>query len=365
MKPSGGSRTRPEIAALTGLRAWAALWVVAHHHRVFVEGDLGAFWFGLLERGYLGVDIFFTLSGFILAYNYGGRIRNAAQMWRFLVLRLARLYPLHLATLLCVVAMSGLSGVTGIHPGSPERYALDHHLGLHLLMIHAWGFEESLRFNQPSWSVSAEFFAYLCFPVFWWIAGRARSPLGALSGAALTLAAMGLTLRVLGYERLHVPLDHALIRVSGEFLAGCFMYQLVRVADGFRLSSAATGGILAAVAALALSPLADPWMAAAAPILILTLAVGRGSALRAFSASFVQYLGRISYSIYLTHMLTLSMLHRALPSRQLGELDWLPTLGVLGAHAAAILGVAALSYRLIEQPARAAIRSRLGPGETP
>ena len=355
---------RPEIVSLTGLRAFAALWVVAHHHRVFVEGELAAPFAGMLERGYLGVDVFFTLSGFVLAYNYGGRLKSGADHVRFLVLRIARLYPLHLATFLGLAGLATLAPLLGVEPGSPERYVFDRHFVLHLFMVHAWGFEDSLRFNQPSWSVSAEFFAYLCFPLAWAIVSRARGAAVSAAGAGAACAAVILALRALGYDGLHVPTGHALVRVAGEFLAGCFVFRAVEQ-GGPRLGAAATAVALAALVGLALSPWGDPWMAPGASLLVYVLAQGSGGALKAFTAPAVRYLGKISYSIYLTHMPVLALLHRILPSWELGALPWLPTLAILAAHTVVILGVAAASYRWIEAPAREAIRNRLDLRRTP
>lgn len=350
---------RGELVALTGLRAWAALWIVAHHHRVFVADGLAEPWLGILDRGYLGVDVFFTLSGFVLAYNYGGRIRSAADHARFVALRIARLYPLHLATLAAVVLLSQTAGITGLTIRSPQDYVLDHNLLLHLLMVHGWGFGTGLRFNRPSWSISAEFFAYLLFPLAWAVAVRFRKPLAA---AAAALAASLLTvacLRALGHESLHVPTGHVLIRVSGEFLAGCLAWRCLSLLGGAVLSAWPTALLVLGWLALAASPLAEPWLAPASVVLVALLAAGRGHSLRLFAARPVVFLGRISYSIYLTHMLVMAALQRILPSRQLPELDPPAAAAVLVAHAAAIVGFAALTYYAIERPARDALRARI------
>lgn len=361
--PSAG---RPEIPGLTGLRAFAALWVVAHHNRVFVEGRLGEPWMGILDRGYLGVDLFFTLSGFVLAYNYGGRIVDATSYGRFIALRLARLYPLHLATLAVVVGLVATANLTGLHLLSPKLHAFDHHLLLHLLMIHAWGFETGLRYNQVSWSISAEFFAYLLFPLAWAITVRFRRPAVTAIAALLSAGATVLALRALGHPSLHVPTQHALVRVSGEFLAGALAFRLWDRLGRARLPAGASDAALLGLVALALVPAADPWLAVAAPGLVLVLAAATGRAIHAFTNPVALYLGRISYSIYLTHMMVLAGLHRVLPSFQLGTLGLARDLGVLAAHAAAILAVASASYHFFEWPARQALRARLGRSrETP
>jgi peptidoglycan/LPS O-acetylase OafA/YrhL len=355
---STGSARR-ELLALTGLRAWAALWVVAHHHSLFVTDVFSPTWLGILDRGYLGVDVFFTLSGFVLAYNYGGRIRSAVDHVRFVALRIARLYPLHLATLAIVVLVARTAGLTGLEVRSPGDYALDRNLFLHLLMLHGWGLGEGLRFNRPSWSISAEFFAYLLFPLAWALAIRFRKPLAAAAAALAASLATVACLRALGHASLHVPTGHVLVRVSGEFLAGCLAFRCLSLLGGATLAAGPTTLLVLGVLVLAASPLAEPWMAPASAVLVALLAAGRGPALRLFVARPVVFLGRISYSIYLTHMLVMSALQRVLPSRRLAELDAPAAAGVLALHAVAIVAFAALTYYAIERPARDALRARI------
>src|SRR5262245_37766774 len=93
-----------ELKPLTSLRFVAAFWVLLYHFKDHLGFELGQF--GLIADGYLGVDLFFTLSGFILAHVYltefeGGRFGYA----RFLQNRLARVYPMHLAALAAMIGL--------------------------------------------------------------------------------------------------------------------------------------------------------------------------------------------------------------------------------------------------------------------
>ncbi|MDX1650214.1 MAG: acyltransferase, partial [Myxococcota bacterium] len=270
---------RAEIPSLTGLRAVAALWVLGYHLRPVLHQLFPGYGNQLLADGYLGVDVFFVLSGFILAFNYGGRLASRSDYAVFLGHRIARIYPLHVVVLLGMVAVFLGAGALGLQVREEERFALDYHLPLHLTMTHAWGFEESLRFNQPSWSVSAEFFAYLLFPVFWWIASRAdrTAALVALAGGA-SFGGVLVLRQVLGYEDLHVATHHALVRVSGAFLAGTAVYRVFAArADAPPPSAWASGLAVAAVVATAASPLADWAMPVAACVLVYGLARGAGA----------------------------------------------------------------------------------------
>src|SRR5215471_13548196 len=98
-----------EIKALSGARAFPPLILVLYH---FGEGHhyQNAFWYdALVAKGYLWVEFFFALSGFILVHVYGDR---ASEFWRgtstylaFLKTRLARLYPLHLFMLFAILGL--------------------------------------------------------------------------------------------------------------------------------------------------------------------------------------------------------------------------------------------------------------------
>jgi len=349
--------TTAEIAPLTGLRAAAALWVLLYHLGFVVNRTLPDAGYALGRDGYLGVDVFFVLSGFILSLNYADRIRSRRDYGVFLGHRLARLYPLHLFTLAAVLALAHGAMALGAPLNHPERYPLDRHLLANLLLVHAWGFEEILRYNLPSWSISAEFFAYLLFPAFAWLAGRTRRPvlLGLLAAAA-SLGTVGVLRGLLGHSDLHVVRDHALVRVSGEFLAGCLLYRLY-AAHASRPPTPAVAStlLLGAVGATAFSPLADWLMPAAACVLVYVLARGTGPGVGLFAAAPVVWLGRISYSIYLVHLPVFSCLNRLDPL--LAETGIVPRALFLAGHVAVALGVATVCYYAVERPGRRRIRA--------
>ncbi|MEX3630254.1 MAG: acyltransferase [Burkholderia sp.] len=159
--------SRPEsMPALTGLRVLLAIWVITRH--VFHVYDGEAFFpLGhgcvLFDKGYLGGDGFFILSGFILAHNYAGCDVGYRQC---LAARFARVYPVHLVCLLALLAILLL------------RPMLKHQVlvgvGMHsipdllrnLLLLQAWRLRPSASWNDVAWSVSDEWFAYLLFPLF-------------------------------------------------------------------------------------------------------------------------------------------------------------------------------------------------------
>src|SRR5688572_11994062 len=156
-----------DIRSLTSLRFFAALAVVAFHYmRAFPAGAGAAA--ALTAKGYLAVDFFFILSGFILAHVYLPAIEQDAFRARdFYAKRLARIYPVHFVTAMVAVVMFAAAEKMEI----PGRDFSFHDLFANLLLVHGWGVSDDLSLNKPSWSISAEWFAYLLFPL---LAARLR-----------------------------------------------------------------------------------------------------------------------------------------------------------------------------------------------
>ena len=149
---------------LDGLQIIAAgAVVVLHYSDYFKDLPAGHFMVEHTWHFNLFVDLFFVVSGFVIARQYFGRVADAASIGRFLWRRLARIYPLHLATLAFYVALAGALHFGVARTDNPARYPLSD-LPAQLLLLHAF-VGERLTFNFPSWSLSAEMFCYLLFPL--------------------------------------------------------------------------------------------------------------------------------------------------------------------------------------------------------
>lgn len=144
---------------LTGLRFYAAMWVFLYHffpvYTTLPKIDF-------FEIGYLGVDVFFVLSGFILTYVYYNQFfinkTTVKDYWNFVLKRFAKIYPLHFVITLIFIPVSCI-GKYLLHQDSINIYF--DALLQNFLMIHSWSTTEYLSWNFPSWSISAEWFAYL------------------------------------------------------------------------------------------------------------------------------------------------------------------------------------------------------------
>src|SRR5579872_2550251 len=158
---------RHHLPALTGLRFALAIWVILHH--LTGRGMLLAQWAGmlpdaaqsLLHGGYLAVQTFFLLSGFVLAQSYATTRWNRPNLMRFAAARFARIYPTYLVSLILV---SWFAFQFLLKPGrsvAQKTFVL----GNYAFLLQGWTGSLSVGWNTPAWSLSCEFFFYLCFPI--------------------------------------------------------------------------------------------------------------------------------------------------------------------------------------------------------
>ncbi|MBQ8541984.1 MAG: acyltransferase [Bacteroidaceae bacterium] len=145
------------IDTLTSLRLIFALMVFASHLCMINEG---AFSGHILKEGYVGVSFFFILSGFIIAHNYTERLLNSnCSKKDFWVARFARIYPLHLLTLVVAIFIGGTFIAT-----QPLSWA---HLFTSATLTNAYIPRSDFFFalNSPAWSLCCEQLFYILFPM--------------------------------------------------------------------------------------------------------------------------------------------------------------------------------------------------------
>lgn len=171
-----------ELRSLTGIRGVAACLVALFH--MYPSGHGLSLADPVVRHAYIMVDLFFVLSGFVMAMMYGrlpSDVSPGASYWSFLTRRIARIYPLHAVVLiLCIAATSLLA--TGSGPPSTWDVSAN------ALLVQSWGMARSI--NPPSWSISAEWAAYLAFPILAHVCLR-RGPIVAACAATVAVAALG------------------------------------------------------------------------------------------------------------------------------------------------------------------------------
>ena len=304
MNGTDSAQPRPtDLPVLTSLRFFAALWVVVYHF----HDQLDLSWRplnALLSRGPIAVDFFFVLSGFILTHVYGSQVHaGTLDTWDFLRKRLARIYPLHLLTMAALIGLWALARLAGLPANSDTKYDF-YELPKHLLLIHAWGATTQHSWNIPSWSISAEWLAYILFPVVA-RAILALRPIWAVSGAFAALAATIITCElVLGWRFLGLQ-TLGIVRVLPEFTLGIALHAAWRHRDK-PLPGTQTPGfaVVFFTVVVGLAAIPDEVFDSGYPLLIL-LAVG----VPAFASlrdgwlthPTLQALGHASFSLYMIH----------------------------------------------------------------
>ncbi|APR87985.1 Acyltransferase [Minicystis rosea] len=358
---------RHKIAPLTGVRAVAATWVVLFHLHYFVSSAFPTFP-EVVERfaaaGYLGVDLFFLLSGFVLSYQYLDAFRalSLRPYARFLALRLARIYPVHLFTLMLALGILVVGRARGLAPADPATHSAGAFVA-NVLLVHAWGVVDQLTWNVPSWSISCEWLAYLAFPI---LALRLRRIRSRLAAAALVIFGLGFAvvgLRLYGVPSLDANVHGGPVRIAGEFVAGCALFLFHREvqgsAAGARTAAFATAFAVLGIVALIMVRRADPFALIFFAVLIVALALSPHGLAKPLSAPLVIFFGEASYSLYMTHVIVLRVLKVVFPMSRFAERSLAVRAGVLGGYLALIFAAAALTYVAVERPAREWLRRRI------
>src|SRR5580693_8695011 len=241
-----------QLPSLTPLRGIAAVWVVIFHFCWYFPAVHPERYTGAVYKGYLAVDMFFVLSGFVITHVYkeGFAQRVTGRRYRdFLKARVARIYPLHITALLLFVATATAERAASYAlRGSFEPIPLlgERSLGgflANLVMLQGlWARE--LSWNDPSWSISLEFLAYLLFPLLFPVLWRAGPAAKAGLGGLLLVALGWLAYRTGDYLTPWTG-TYAILRCLPEFLAGMLLYSGYQ--SGIFACVLATDGALAAV----------------------------------------------------------------------------------------------------------------------
>jgi peptidoglycan/LPS O-acetylase OafA/YrhL len=351
------------VRPLTGIRALAALLVLGTH----AEQNVPAGFQSLLPffaRGYLGVDLFFILSGFIITHVYLASVAapNRAAVQIFLWHRLIRLYPVHVTVLAGLALMVYVAHALHISINEPDQWR-GSSLIWHLTLLHAWGVLEVTGWNQPSWSISAEWFAYLLYPLLAPALMFVRDRLTALTLALTALAAMAAVYAMTGWPLINELGAPSLTRVSGEFLCGAALCRAVALGKGLPGMSGdilGLGALLAFVAGASAGLLPDMGLIVLLAVIIFAAATCVGPLAAFLGSAPLVWLGEISYSIYMVHFPLLIAIRRMW--ERMGFAAWGSTAHSLAfaATIAFVVAVSAALFYLVERPARTRLRNRMG-----
>lgn len=355
-----------KILPLTSMRFFAAFYVVVYHESdnvSWLRGGANMF-SRFCQLGYVSVSLFFFLSGFVLAIAYLGKdavsARPSISLRNFFVARFARIYPLLFACLLL-----DLPHFFYTARGTPRV----HFEPLFKLLVVSFGameawFPNLMTLDSPSWSIAAEFFFYLLFPLLGSALWKLRAPAMALTAACLYIGGTVFVvyLHALGVDRYasdYNPVTHLYGFLLGICLAKFYLFTNQHDRWHRRILQLSPVMLLASI----LTYLAIPVFAIPVPetllqhgiliplyaVAMLALCSGHRIIERLLARHSLVILGEASFALYLIHMPLAHILRR--PMERYGAI------GIL-AYLALAVGLSVLSFYRFETPSRRWIMNR-------
>lgn len=320
-KPYGHSQY---FAALDGFRGVFALLVAVHHSAWFSYLNYRTF----IDQAFVVIDLFFAFSGFLLYTLYHNKLGNKAECTAFMKRRFARLYPLHLFMLFVFIAYAllrvfanktGIAGLTEgeilpFQAGAPENWAT---LLSNLTLTHSMGLHDQLSFNYPSWTVSVEFFTYFLFMAMMvWAA-----PKKAWHFAVIGLGVMGIYYGLSqvppkdGFTaKMDITYDFGFFRCVAGFFIGVVSARIYAAVKAKKLLPDRMGVKTWTVVEVAMLTIGGiflvyfqgPLQFYVGPVIflfMLVFAFDGGLVSRFMGQKLFQYFAKISYSVYMVHVI--------------------------------------------------------------
>jgi len=332
-----------------------------------------------LDSWTLAVDFFFVLSGFVMARTYADRLTNDDSVVDFVVRRIGRLWPLHVFMLLLFVAVECLklalvreTGFSSEHAAFGSARAPSDILPIAMFLQTA-RVGPDLTWNFPSWSISAEVWTYVVFALVALRTSGSPAKRAALAGSIAVAAWLVLAL---GNGRGMLSTDiYGILRCLLGFFTGVVAEWLHR-GGSLRWLTSGRAEITSIVGAALLLLLAaiSPAARFLAPLIFLGLVLAhaddRGPLSRLLSTGVVQWLGRLSYSIYLTHLFLIAYVVPRLTQtvdRLMPDAVATRETVVAAIYLGMVLALSNLTWRFVELPGQriaATVAGNLGRRQT-
>jgi peptidoglycan/LPS O-acetylase OafA/YrhL len=341
-----------EIKSLTGIRGIAALFVAFHHSLINDFTRLSPPAINFISKGYLSVDLFFSLSGFVMMLSsakYFNAGVNKKNYLNFMYKRFARVYPVY------ILLTTAVFVANSFHPG--KAYLASLILSTTLFNVgHIIG---------VTWSLSAEWVIYLMFPVICLILntklfkGKCLHILPLISIVLLILYRFDLSILQLKYEPFHGI--QPIIRCLANYLLGVYAFLITNniLKYNGRLNILTTI-VASSIVTLLFFKGTNNFIVLLFPILIGLLYLDTGVISAFLSSKLIYFLGLISYSLYLIHLVVLKFKGEILAyiaqysSNELTKLVVFNTLFLI-----VIVVVSTLMYKYVEIPAQRYLKAKL------
>lgn len=285
----------------------ACIVAMSHFHANSIIQGVHAFDFGAIY-----VDFFFVLSGFVIFANYEEKLREGYGLGKFMLLRLGRLWPLHIAVLAAFVGTDILQLVVNVGdvaaykpfsaPGESPKDIL-----AMFFLVHSLNVNENLAFNGPSWSISVEFYTYLVFALLLTYGSRYYKTLIVILTFASAIALHFL------HGNLYAKLDYGFFRCVYGFGCGALIWMVYNATHEKVESLPIKKNVITLIESAAfigiafyIQFLSAKSLSMIGPILIAGLiylfAFEGGAVSRFLKAKPFIFLGLLSYSIYMIHI---------------------------------------------------------------
>ena len=359
------------IQSLTPLRGIAAIMVAVLHFSddLFPSLDTASYTF-LFQKGYLWVDFFFILSGFIITHVYGHIFKFGCTFVKyrnFMFARFTKIYPVHLLVLAAFIAIEFIKLWFAINTDEvllTEPFSGDRHpFGIltTIFLIHSLGIHETIVWNFPSWSMSVEWATYLIYPILAYLLLRLRQ-----SHSELVLLAMLCAIAFFTYihGHLNVFTDYAFVRCILGFSIGMVGYRIYlekRFIKHLRKNTVFFSAFSAAIIIMHFGffdALVIPFFL----LITLTAAHNTTYVCKVLNVRPLTLLGDISFSLYMTHFFVRefgSRIYRTITGKNIWQEDLTLMQSLLGFFLCLLIVilVAWLCFHFFERPCQRKLKS--------
>jgi peptidoglycan/LPS O-acetylase OafA/YrhL len=364
-----------QIRSLTSLRGIAAVIIAIHHFAYYALPQLGVMlsaYSHFFQNGYLAVDLFFILSGFIMTHVYWEQFHDGvskAKYWQFIRARFARIYPLHLFTLLVLVGLQSIELLLSNPTAFTGKFNILA-LGANVLMLQAFALKCPPLFwcdtywNEPAWSISVEFVIYSIFPFILFAILKNQPKTDAIS-YIITLIASLLLIIFTRNNLDNITGIPSIARCGLECILGVITYKIYRRQQAQRFLNT---NLLAIISTVWIAVIMHNWsdelrgvhdwaILPAFSMLILSISHQSNSlGMRMLNSPLLLYLGTISYSVYMVHWVLIAIvkafwldkLHLVFEE----GLTKTQSIFALGLFIPIVILTASLTYRFVEVPLR-------------
>jgi len=350
-------RAKNSLEFLTSLRGIAALWVVLYHIKIYLIDFIPLSAVQFISKGYLAVDFFFVLSGFIIAMSYQNKINllDSATITVFFKKRIARIYPLHCFMLLLYMVIPIAYYFYDKSLPSQSLYSIENFI-LSLFLINNWGFNSGLSWNIPSWSISTEFAAYLLFPTLT-LLFKYKSRFIYVLYILVSVSILQYVFFMENTASIGGSISQlSLLRCIIEFFIGMCVWNIYKLTPGFSKIKSLLLFFISTLIYIGIFSgyLQEVFFIPLALVLLLFSLVTFNDKVRLnflFNPVLI-YLGEISYSIYLSHYFIKDIFKIIFLDQHGASLVWIIS------YLLTVIIFSMITYKYIEQPMRVKIGAK-------